>query len=327
MWVGQQQLSIIYKRESENYSADKIVTTIINKLINGKAQTVPVEYNFYSFVNKHDRHHILNIDELNEITVDCNHVLKIPKKFLEKGFFSLQNGIWKHNLNAKIDEDSDNYYLQIKSGEEFVKSNSTSSECSADKLRKVLISGRPFVVKLEDNSYFIIHTSGYSDGIFMVKKIKDGKFHSPFVVSEINGNESEETLGISNVLEYCKRDGVSVIVDLFINDIKKNINNKHITHYIHKQENGLGGCCYITTSPNGTYKIKEPHIYIHLLCASPNSGNKIKGHTLLNAVLNFAVSLNIKHIYISSIINPIDTFLWWKKQGFCVVYESLNINK
>lgn len=327
MWIGQQQLSIIYKKASENYSADKIVTTIINKLTKGKVQTVPIEYNFYSFINQHDRHHILNIDELGEITVDSNHVMKIPKKLLEKGFFSFQNGILKHNLNAKIDEDSDHYYLHIKSGEEFIKSNSTTGECSPDNLRNILISGKPFVLKLEDNSYFIIHTSGYSDGIFMGKKIKNENFHSPLVVSEINGNESEETLGVNNVLKYCKRNGVSVILELFVNDIKQNIVNKHITHYIHKQENGLGGCCYITTSPNGTSKIKKPHIYIHLLCASPENENKTKGHMLLNAVLNFAVSLNIKHIYISSIVNPIDTFLWWKKQGFEVIYESLNTNK
>ena len=107
MWIGQQQLSIIYRRASENYSANKIVTTVINKLTKGKVQTVPIEYNFYSFINQHDRHHILNIDELGEITVDSNHVLKIPKKLLEKGFFSFQHGIWKHNLNAKIYEDND----------------------------------------------------------------------------------------------------------------------------------------------------------------------------------------------------------------------------
>tara|TARA_B100001989_G_C24550547_1_gene474235 strand:+ start:342 stop:1307 length:966 start_codon:yes stop_codon:yes gene_type:complete len=321
MWVGNQQLEKIYKSLKQDYSFNKIVTTVINKLNGKNIIPVYIKYNFYSFLNRHDRHHILNIDELNEITVNSDFVLKVPKNFLEKGFFSFQKIASKYCLNATLHKDENYYYLYIKNADELLKNN--NYECSHDNLRKLLISGTPFTIKLQDDSYFMIHTSGYSDGIFMEKKVynTEPSQPSPFIVSEIKGNESDEDFGLNNVLEYCKRYGTPVILDLFIEDIKKNIKIKQVTHYIHHEENGLGGCAYITVSPNGSLKIKKPHIYIHLLCASPDKENKVKGHMLLNSITNFAKKINIKYIYISSIINPIDTFLWWKKQGFSVIYE------
>jgi len=316
MWVGNQQLEKLNNSIHQKYSFDKVVKTVINRISNNKVIPVDVEYNFYSFLNKHDRHHILSIEELNEVTVDSNFVLRVPKKLLEKGFFSFQNKAFDHILVATLHEDDICYYLEIKNPFELFKTN----ECSHENLRKTLTSGTPFVIKIKDNLYFMIHTSGYSDGIFMEKKVDD-VVPGPFDVLEIKGNESKDDLGLNNVLEYCKRNGVSVILKVFIEDVKRNIKNKKITHYIHHSENGLGGCSYITVNPNGSCKIKNPHIYIHLLCASSDKKNKIKGHMLLNSIMTFAKRINIRHVYISSIVNPIDTFLWWKKQNFRVIYD------
>tara|TARA_B100000214_G_scaffold373630_1_gene354367 strand:- start:1269 stop:2309 length:1041 start_codon:yes stop_codon:yes gene_type:complete len=346
MWNAAIQLEYLYRSSKKQklieYSPDKIIRTkIVRDTRKGKDKIQPVyiEYNYHSFLNKEDRHHILNTQEMNEIKVGENFNLELPKRFILKGFFSIQdkdylkNVTRSHDLKGILTHGLDHYNISLQNVDKFLKKtdgslfNLNPNDPPSIKIQTILRSGRPFIILLDDQRYLVIHTTGYLDGIFMYKSVGSDNITQTYNIKSVtdeNKNDVSE-LGIIHLQEYCKRGEKSVIMKEFQIELQKQISEKKITHYIHEKSQETAGCVYFTLSKKGDEKINKPYIYIHLLCVAEHKTEKkqndVKGYKLLNSVLKFAQTQRIDKVYISSILNPIETFVWWIDQGFKIVVD------